>query len=93
MNLLSYFDLSFLELFLVIFIVLLVFQQYVFLGFLCIGQYFKIKKTPATKIAEAYNIRYYLCFLVSNFPPLISFSKKEPSASPTSVNETPEAPS
>jgi len=43
--------------------------------------------------AGVYKFRYYLCFLVLNFPPLISFSKKEPKASPTSVKVTPVAPS
>ena len=55
---------------------------------------FKYKKTPAIFIAGVLKLRFnYLCFLVLNFPPLISCSKKEPSASPTLVKVTPVAPS
>ena len=58
-----------------------------------IDQYLGIKKTSAVFTAEVYKINYYLCFLVLNLPPLTSFSKKEPKASPTSVKVTPVAPS
>ena len=61
---------------------------YVLFGFLCFNKYFKIKKTSAAFAAEVCNCKYYLCFLVLNLPPLISFSKKEPLASPTSVSST-----
>ena len=70
-----------------------VFFLYVLFSFLCFEQYFEIKKTSAVFTAEVYKFRYYLCFLVLNFPPLTSFSKKEPKASPTSVKLTPVAPS
>jgi len=53
----------------------------------------KIKKTSAVFTAEVYKIKFYLCFLVLNLPPLTSFSKKLPTCSPTSVNMTPVAPS
>ena len=53
-----------------------------------------IKKNTPVKNSLGYkNIMYYLCFFVLNLPPLISFSKKDPKASPTSVNSTPVAPS
>ena len=51
------------------------------------------KKNPNIKLCRGFFKKYYLCFLVLNLPPLISFSKKEPNASPTSVNSTPVAPS
>ena len=51
------------------------------------------KKIPAFFIAGIFKIKFYLCFLVLNLPPLISFSKKLPTCSPTSVNTTPVAPS
>ena len=52
------------------------------------------KKNPQQINAGGLNFKInYLCFLVLNFPPLISCSKKEPSASPTLVKVTPVAPS
>ena len=54
-----------------------------------------LKKNPSNWITGVFwnNIKNYLCFLVLNFPPLTSCSKKEPSASPTLVKVTPVAPS
>ena len=52
------------------------------------------KKNPNKLMLGVLNFKInYLCFLVLNFPPLTSCSKKEPSASPTLVKVTPVAPS
>ena len=57
-------------------------------------KYLFFKKNPQHKNVRGFNFKInYLCFLVLNFPPLTSCSKKEPSASPTLVKVTPVAPS
>ena len=63
---------------------------------LCIWQIniCSFKKNPQQVNVGDLNYKInYLCFLVLNFPPLTSCSKKEPSASPTLVKVTPVAPS